>query len=354
MKISFKKITNHKVLVYDLLSLKYAKKLFHCKLEIYHTRYEEINFFILIKSILWLIKKNYKFSFENLKATYKEIFFNIVKPKIVYTAIDNNPGFFKLKSFYPSAVYVADQNGMRDNKFYNIALSHFSKTKKKLTCDYMYVFGKNNVDKLKNIIKTKFIIGGNTLNNAKIFSVKKKYKRSIAYLSGANSEYNFNLDKPILLYLSKFCEKHNFNMYIILRPARDKKNKYYNLLKKRKFNFIDISEHKNKNNYVYLNSFDLLVFHHTTLGYEALSRKIKCISFGHKHLPNHKKIYKNKGYFWDKLNNFSSFEKKLIYLLKINKDEWNKKIQKYLKDIMMFDTLNKSKYRLIYSILNKK
>lgn len=177
MKISFKKITNHKVLVYDLLSLKYAKKLFHCKLEIYHTRYEEINFFILIKSILWLIKKNYKFSFENLKATYKEIFFNIVKPKIVYTAIDNNPGFFKLKSFYPSAVYVADQNGMRDNKFYNIALSHFSKTKKKLTCDYMYVFGKNNVDKLKKVVKTKFIIGGNTLNNSQTISTKKNIKK---------------------------------------------------------------------------------------------------------------------------------------------------------------------------------
>ena len=71
-------------------------------IEFYDTRYESINIFVILFTL------NYKINY-----------FKFVSPKIIYTAIDNNIGFFKLKDIFPSPIYIADQKGMRDNIFYN-------------------------------------------------------------------------------------------------------------------------------------------------------------------------------------------------------------------------------------------
>ena len=52
-----------------------------------------------------------------------------VSPKIVLTAIDNNPAFYKLKNIYDKPYYISFQNGQRDNKFYNECKSYIKETK---------------------------------------------------------------------------------------------------------------------------------------------------------------------------------------------------------------------------------
>ena len=101
-----------KILIYDALSVKYAKNLFkNLPMTVFHTRYEGLSIYILFKTFL-------KKVFPILKKITKN-FFLFVNPKIIYTAIDNNIGFYKLKTLFPKAYYIADQNGMRDKKFVN-------------------------------------------------------------------------------------------------------------------------------------------------------------------------------------------------------------------------------------------
>ena len=72
---------------------------------------ENINVYVVLKVLL---KKGFKNFYRNYKS-----FFNLVEPKIVYTSIDNDQGFYKLKeNCYTKATYISDQNGMRDNEFY--------------------------------------------------------------------------------------------------------------------------------------------------------------------------------------------------------------------------------------------
>ena len=169
MKIYLKKPKCSNILVYDKHSIPFAKYLFKKKSFItYDVRYESINLYIFIKTLL-------RSGFKNFFSEYKKNFFKSVKPKIIYTSIDNNVGFYKLKDLYPNAIYIADQNGMRDNVFYKSCLKESKNAK--LKCDYFFVFGSYEQRRLKKIIDSKFIPSGNTKNNSNFYNKKKKQQK---------------------------------------------------------------------------------------------------------------------------------------------------------------------------------
>ena len=102
----FAKPKNRRILIYDRYSEDYSRYLFRKKdCEILVARRESLNlyvFFLTLKSL----------KFKNILDNYKKIYIELVSPKIVYTAIDNNPGFFKLKAVSNKPIYISDQNGM--------------------------------------------------------------------------------------------------------------------------------------------------------------------------------------------------------------------------------------------------
>ena len=162
IKIYFFKPSKSNILVYDRHSKLFAKAIFKKKKYIFFdTRWESINIQILILSLF----KCKSFNFFEIKRNYKLLFFEIISPKIVYTSIDNNPGFYKLKELYPKAIYISDQNGIRHNAFYNYSKNYYRKERKKLQCDYFFVLGLNYYLKISKYVKAKYIVGGNTLNN---------------------------------------------------------------------------------------------------------------------------------------------------------------------------------------------
>ena len=69
------------------------------------SRYESINIYVIFKTF-------FTFGINNFKDNYKKTFIELVSPKIVYTAIDNNVAFFKLKDLYDKPTYISDQNGI--------------------------------------------------------------------------------------------------------------------------------------------------------------------------------------------------------------------------------------------------
>ena len=87
---------------------------------------------------------------------YKKIYIELVSPKIVYTAIDNNPAFFKLKAISSKPIYISDQNGISKDThaasqntiikkdFYWGCKEYNKTTKNKLKSDIIFLFGKND------------------------------------------------------------------------------------------------------------------------------------------------------------------------------------------------------------------
>ena len=98
-KFFFKKPTKKKILVYE--RGKFGKK-FLKDYSFYDVRYEIINFYVIFNTI-------FKSGLREIRTNYKINYFRFVSPKIIYTCIDNNIGFFKLKNIYPNALYISDQ-----------------------------------------------------------------------------------------------------------------------------------------------------------------------------------------------------------------------------------------------------
>ena len=91
---------------------------------------------------------------------YKKIYIELVSPKIVHTAIDNNPGFFKLKAVSNKPIYISDQNGMskvadshKQKSFYGDLKKYTKENKKMPEADNIFLFGKNDRDRISKTIK---------------------------------------------------------------------------------------------------------------------------------------------------------------------------------------------------------
>ena len=100
--IEFKKPSPKKVLIFDKTNSEILQKYLRNKYCILHTRNEKINIFIVIKNII-------KFKFSKIE--YYNTYIEFVKPKIVITAIDNNPAFYLLKKNIIKKKYLFKWDG---------------------------------------------------------------------------------------------------------------------------------------------------------------------------------------------------------------------------------------------------
>ena len=347
-KVYFYKPKKKKILVYDRKSESHAKLLFSFKdLNFFDTRYESINLYV---ACLTLFKNGIKEFLTN----YKKNYFNIASPKIIYTSIDNNLGFYKLKKEFPTkSIYISDQNGMRDNNFY-ISAKHFLKKNKgfNLQSDIIFTFGSNEKNKLKNVIKSKIFASGATKNN---FYVNKKKKHLIKNLIFVSNKPIVDFERDLVLFKNtlKFCKKFNYKLYFI-----DRLKKNYSLYLKSYFNkedFVHVSPKDSSSTYKFFNEENLLIFNHSSLGYEFMSRGFKCVSFGHnsKYLNHgYKKNYSKEGIFWTNKIQYKNFEKKILTIINYNSKKWKKNILKYSHEIMCYDKFNKNKKMIIKKFLN--
>lgn len=344
IKLYFSKPDRKNILLYDSHSKPYAEILFKTNnFAIYDTRYESLNLYVFIFTIC----RNGIF---NLKHNYKVNFFNYVKPKIVYTIIDNNIGFFKLKNYFPEIFFIADQKGVRDNQFYNICLTHLKKNpREKLKVDIFFCFGLNEKERLSKIIKGKIIPLGNTLNNE--LELKKNISKinKLAFISsGHNTKTFLNRDIKIFKNLNIFCKKNKLKLIFLEKGNR----KRYDFLKKRlgfEFSYIESGDNKIKSKF--LKKDTLFVFIISTFGYEILSMGLKCVSLNHTQFNHGFKIYKKKGPFWvnaPSFNyNYESIAKIIKKVINYDKNKWEKIYKFYSKEILVYDRKNMEKKKLI-------
>ena len=191
------------------------------KFEVLYTRYEYINFYVFILSIL-------RNCFRNIVENYKKTYFELVSPKIIYCAIDNLTAFYKLKNIYPHAKFVVDQYGIAKitgegwpNKFY-WDIKRYNLKREKARADVLFVFGQNEKDRLQKIINGKYYILGNTRNNARIIKSNKK-KKEITYICSGLWQPSWNKQIKIFKIVSNYCADNNIILNFIPKALNSKK-----------------------------------------------------------------------------------------------------------------------------------
>lgn len=335
-----------KILVYDIKSVlsDHSKILFNKKkIEIFYNRNQQINLYILIKSLLFFFK------FKDLNKNYKFYYFQAVSPKIIYTAVDNNPSFFLLKSIYPKAIYIADQNATRDDHFFNYCLNQIKKKNIRYEVDYFFVFGEYEKTRLKGVIDAKIIVSGNTRNNNILIKKTIKKEKIITYIS-SKFKLRSNLEKKIFNHLITFGQKFNYKLFFLDHPNQNNKSLLKKVFRNKSWSYANYK----KQNYRYnlLKKSKIIVFAHSTLGYECLSRNFKILALNQKKYFN--QVKKNYGDFWCSPDDYNKIEYKLLKILSTDKKKWKKIAKHYAKKILFFDVNNSKKKKIIKKILNEK
>jgi len=340
----FYKPIKSEVLVFDYYSLKFAKKLFpQKKLSIFHSRFDGASIYILIKTFL-------KSGFKNFFKNYKINFFSFVKPKIIYTAIDNHKGFYKLKKIYPYAKYVSDQNGIRDTKFYNLMKSR-NNDELKYFADVIFCFGENEKNRLSKIINAKIYPLGKTLNNsiAKL-KIKKFQFKNLVYISGWKSNMPRKFSE--LRSLVQIASEMKRNFYFIERPSENFKH-LLSKLKKYDCNYVLNKDFKS--NKFFQNS--IFVSENSTLLYEMLCKNYRVIFIGREFIRRNNYLnvrLKPKGPFWGYNMNRNEINDLINKVKNFNQTEWSRISNKYSDKFLTFDENNLKKRAILNNILNKK
>mgnify|MGYP001159493540 CR=1 FL=1 len=351
----FKKPNRKDILIYDSHSVGYSQFLFpKKKCEILNVRYESINLYVLLATFL-------AFGIKNFKDNYKKKFIELVSPKIVYTAISGNLAFYKLKNIYNKPTYICDQHGMskvgnsyKESEFYEEAKKYMRENKKQLRADHMFFFGKNYAAKDSKIIKGNFHIFGNTKNNhfkIKAKKVKKKINSIMFIASGRIGMGNtFKRDQIIFANLTKFCEKKNIKLFFASRLGVSDEIFCRNNFAKG--NWIYLPRTSIQKTYQNLNKQKMVVLSHSSLGFEALSKGLKCAFFS----PNfpekgHHGKYPKSGLFWTNSLIYYDFEKLVNRVMRFSNNKWKKIVNKYSAEILTYDPSNIKKKKLIRSVL---
>jgi surface carbohydrate biosynthesis protein len=162
----FKRPKKKKILIYDregseIFFLVLKKNSF----EILDTRRESVNIYILLYTV-------YNNGFLNLIKNYKINYIKIVSPKFVITIIDNNLSFYQLKDLFNGIIFISIQGGRRDNIFFDQCKDYYLKNNKRLSVDYFFVLGRNEIKRFDKYINAKFYPLGSLRNN--YFILKEK------------------------------------------------------------------------------------------------------------------------------------------------------------------------------------
>ena len=107
--------------------------------------------------------------------------------------------------------------------------------------------------------------------------------------------------------------------------------------------------------YKNLNKQQLVVFRFSTLGYEALAKGLKCVSF-YENFPVKDSIvkYPKSGIFWTNNKNYHNVEKILKKVIGLNNKKWKKIAKKYSTEILTYDPKNTKIKKILRNILKKK
>ena len=121
-----------------------------------------------------------------------------------------------------------------------------------------------------------------------------------------------------------------------------------------KDNLIFHSRVNREKTYKTINKQQMIVFHFSTLGFEALAKGIKCVS-SYKCFPmrGSNVKYPKSGLFWTNSKNYYDLEKTLNRVIGFSNKRWKKIVDKYSTEILSYDPRNVKIKKILKNILKK-
>lgn len=380
IRIDFYYPGNKNILIYDNSNFevfkKYIKKYTY---KIFYTRFEEINFLILLISFYFFCKNLLFLNFKPIKDYYIEEYIKAVKPKIIISFIDNRDSYFYLKKKFPSIIFLLFQNG---NSLVNFNLILKSKKKKATRyVDYFFVFNNFFANEYKKYIFGNKILLGSIKNNS--VKITKKKNIDLLFISQFrkkplnNKNYfmtqkkNFLsweeiylTDSNVIKLLGTYCKKKNIKLSIA-----GFYNKYENYEETQFFKNILNKIHKLKwkiysrnrifDSYKLVDQAKIVIFIDSTLGYETVMRKSKCFSISARNHSDKRSLFgwpkklPLDGPFWTNSTEESKIFTKIDKILDLSEKEWEVIKKKYINDLIIYNFGNFPFKKILKKILSK-
>ena len=347
IKIIFDLPKKNNLLLYDEIHSSVLRKIIKRDFNIFKTREIEIYFWIFIKQIIF-----FDFRFK----TYSRNYIEYTSPKIIISFNDIKNNFYELKDFFKNITFISIQNGLRDEGDFK---SYFQS--RKLKCDHIFVVNKHYIKEYKKIIKSKYHILGRFSNN--IVKVKKTTIFNKFLLISQFEEKKNNLNnfyKKLMSSLSLYFRNSNKKLHILLRRkdslGQKKEIEFYKNFFQSNCVFHKTS--KWKKSYEILDKFENIIFMHSTLGYEAISRKKKVAVFSPKKIVHYNYWFgwpapfqKKYNYFSAKNLSYSEIKRVLNNVYSCNQTNWEKKYYGAIEDLIIINKDNSKLKKVISASL---
>jgi len=371
IKIIFKDPENYDLVIFDDTSINELEAILkNRKYFILQNRVDRIDKIYISLNIIRNFIKNYK---NKISTAYFLSLLDIIRPKVVFTFIDNSFKFSELAKLKNHKIkFIALQNGARyEHKEYEylyknrIIKYNYSEN---FFIPYLLCYGKYEIDDFKkyNIKVNDFsVVGSLRVSNFLLRKKKiKKYYNDICLISDIYSWddifniYNSGLEKGIInltKFVINFSIKHNLKLTIALRSYRNDKanfnreiNFYKRYLTKIEYNFLSKSffyrKEKNKfSTYELMKGSEVVVGSISTTLRENLIMDGKILACNL--TPTNIFDFPLKGLCFIKNCNFRVFEKRLLKIINLSKKEYFSKINKnyavdYNKNISTIEKVN--------------
>ena len=337
------------------------------KWPIFCNRGEEINLYILIKSI-------FSKGILNITENYRNTLIEHINPKFIITYKCDNKYFYEFKKKFKNIKTILIQWGKTSEAY----LRHFKSQNNDFNVDEMYLYGEETAKIFSKFIRGKTFSIGSIANNRHEYSGIKK--DSLIFISQSKSGRPlFTVEKLILKFLKNWCAKNNLHLGISTRLGFDDRNgkkEYTNILGEAGWDYyprIIKGAAGDYEQYKKVMTSEYVVAVESTLGYEALARNKKTVFFP---LGSYSKewckdnyIYdlKNKlywipqkfgfpfkfepeGKFWLSHYNLDKMAEKMNFVLNVDDQKWLETLKEIKIDkIIKFDLHNKT----LISNLNK-
>jgi surface carbohydrate biosynthesis protein len=360
-KFEFHKPKKKYYLVYDKTGTFILNKYLKKNKIILHTRNESINLYVIFINFL-----QGKFG----KKKYLETFIKLVNPKIILTAIDNNPDFYSFKirkNQKKFLIQTGSKSPVYDSSIFKLYNRKTKVVKKSsYNVDKIFVFNKYIGKYFQKLNAKKVVTIGSFRSNH--FRKKKRKKIDFLFISSWNkanpskiiaSNFTFaeyqKFHDITLKNLSKFIKKNNYKIHVLSKSLSNNEYNYYKeFFKNINWKFI---KNNQQNPYHIVDQSKVIINFHSTLGYESLSRGNKTAfinPFGSKECMKTTKFgwplkLKKNGPFWSTSNSYNKLEKLLNGLIFMKKKRFNLLFIKYGNKLMPY---NKNNSKFIYEILN--
>jgi len=368
VKFIFSNPKNKELLIFDgntSEELKYVISGYNYS--ILETRLDRVREIYLTREILYSIINNLQ---KNIFNSYLLSIIDQINPKIIFTYIDNSYRFTKFSKLRGNKYkFIALQNGARyEHKIIkNLQKKKIKTPIKKFNIPNFLCFGDheiNDYSKTKQNVKSFYKVGSLKLAN---FLLKKKQikkdnkvknkKFDILLISDANcwdlilNKLNYPIEKGLVKLIKhtiKFAEIRNLRLKI---AARNSKNSFMDEEKFYKQNLTNF-EYKYLMKNIFFRpkkyeTYDIMMNSKVVIG--TMSTMLReNLSLGGKTLAcNYTKTdifnFPIKGLCFLNNDNYSTFEKRLIRLLKISKKEYFYKISKNPSYVSYPGIINKIK-----------